>query len=311
MPSLNIDLNYFDHRKTGRLIRLLGKGAELLPIRLWCYCGRHHAEDGALTGYSAQEIESKVAWWGRSGSAVEAMVEAGFLDQVENGFQVHNWQKRAGHIIRYAIRAAKAAQSRWAEDATSNATSIPTSNASALHCTGISNLPSESESKKDPGGGAGEGRSQNVAGPGYATPDIRAAAKRLVKAYQAATATAHDPRGGENAVIAILMSGGATEPQLAATVEEFARHARKTYKPGQRLSAKNFFGGEAPAWSEWLDGQPVVDQSAAAIESAAAGAERTKARLSRVNVPLAERDQRPLTEVLAEAKAKGIVKTTI
>ena len=67
MPYLNLDLNYFDHIKTKRLVGLLGRGSEVLPIRLWCACGKHRAESGKLDGYSAQEIESLVEWWGESG----------------------------------------------------------------------------------------------------------------------------------------------------------------------------------------------------------------------------------------------------
>lgn len=114
MPSINIDLDYFDHPKTRRLIGLLGKGAEGLPIRLWCYCGRHHAESGGLTSYSAQEIESICAWWGQKGQMVEAMVRVGFLEELPDqaGYQVHDWQDHARHLVVYKLRAQQAAQAK-------------------------------------------------------------------------------------------------------------------------------------------------------------------------------------------------------
>lgn len=58
MASLNLDMDYFGHPKTKRLVGLLGRGAEVLPLRLWCHVGKYHAQDGRLAGYSPQEIEA-------------------------------------------------------------------------------------------------------------------------------------------------------------------------------------------------------------------------------------------------------------
>lgn len=113
MPELNLDLNYFDHPKTRRLIGLLGNGAEVLPIRLWCHTGKVHAETGRLTGYSTQEIETIVVWWGRKGEAVDALLKVGFLEKTNDGFQVHAWREYQGHLIAYKLRAQKAANARW------------------------------------------------------------------------------------------------------------------------------------------------------------------------------------------------------
>lgn len=115
MPALNLALDYFDHPKTRRLVGLLGRGAEVLPIRLWCYCGKYHERDGSLTSYSPQEIESIVGWWGSPGKAVEAMVQVGFLDKASKGpgVTVHNWTSRAGHFAKYSEAARIGATARW------------------------------------------------------------------------------------------------------------------------------------------------------------------------------------------------------
>lgn len=123
MPYLNLDLHYFEHRKTKRLVGLLGRGAEVLPIKLWAYCGRVHAEDGRLTGYTAEEIESLVGWWGNAGRMVEAMLTVGFLKCDGEGFFVHEWAEHEGHIINFHRRARAGAAKRWGLDASSNATS--------------------------------------------------------------------------------------------------------------------------------------------------------------------------------------------
>lgn len=115
MPSLNLDLTYFSHPKTRRLVGLLGKGSEVLPIQLWCYCGMHHAESGRLAGYSTQEIEAICAWWGKGGEMVAAMLKVGFIETLggeAGGYQVHDWTDHAGHLAVYQERAKAARQAQ-------------------------------------------------------------------------------------------------------------------------------------------------------------------------------------------------------
>ncbi len=159
MPSLNLDFRFFDHPKVKRLVGLLGKGAETLPLRLWCHCGEYHSDDGRLTGYSTQEIETISGWWGTSGAAIEALVRVGFLDVVDGGYQIHHWLEREGHLIAYRKRAKAAAKKRWAKntDASSNASSNANEVSkhcltTALHCTDFSS----SEGIKGVGGGERE-----------------------------------------------------------------------------------------------------------------------------------------------------------
>ena len=124
MPYLNVDLAYFTHRKTIRLVGLLGRGAEVLPIKLWSHCGVHHAESGKLTSYGPEEIEAVAGWWGEKGRAVEAMLTVGFLDHDKEGnLQVHDWFDHAGHLAAFKKRARTAAKARWRLYATSNALS--------------------------------------------------------------------------------------------------------------------------------------------------------------------------------------------
>ncbi|OHB90835.1 MAG: hypothetical protein A3D89_04255 [Planctomycetes bacterium RIFCSPHIGHO2_02_FULL_52_58] len=133
MADLNLDLNYFTHPKTIRLIGLLGRGAEVLPIRLWCYCGKYHAESGRLAGYSVQEVESILEWWGEKGKAVEAMVSVGFLHEdgknSEKILSIHEWKNHQGHIVFFKKRAKIAAKARWSKEVMGNATSSATSSA--------------------------------------------------------------------------------------------------------------------------------------------------------------------------------------
>lgn len=115
MAYLNLDLDYFDHPKTKRLVGLLGRGSDVLPVRLWCYCGKYHAETGTMTGYSPTDLESLIGWWGQPGKAVDALVRLGFLETAGAGFQVHDWDKINGHIAAFKARAQAGAKAKWAK----------------------------------------------------------------------------------------------------------------------------------------------------------------------------------------------------
>ncbi len=120
MLYINLDPDFFGHPKTKRLVGLLGRGAEMLPIKLWCYCGKYHAKDGRFTGYSTHEIESLVDWWGKPGDMIDAMVKVEFLVRREDGdYEIHDWLDHEGHIIALKDKAQKAARARWEKDKSS------------------------------------------------------------------------------------------------------------------------------------------------------------------------------------------------
>lgn len=115
MPYLNLDIDYFDHPKTKRLVGILGRGAEVLPIKLWSYCGKFHADDGKLINYSDFEIEALAGWWGKSGEMLPAMVKVGFIKKTNAGYEVHEWLDHEGHISAFKIRSATANAARWSK----------------------------------------------------------------------------------------------------------------------------------------------------------------------------------------------------
>src|SRR5262249_38664400 len=115
--------------KTRRLVKRLGRDADVLPIRLWCYVGKHYPSTGELPDHCAEDVEAEVSWRGRRGQAVEAMIEVGLIEKIENGFRVHDWMEWSGHLKSFKERAKKGAKARWAKikdpvcDASSNASS--------------------------------------------------------------------------------------------------------------------------------------------------------------------------------------------
>lgn len=141
MADLNLDLDYFSHPKTVRLMGILGRGSEVLPIKLWCYCGKYHAESGRLMDYSAQELEAALGWWGKPGEAVEALLKIGFLQSEENGFKVHDWTEYQGHIGAIKKRNKKVAKNRW-ENIRKSISTVDTSGIPCGNQNSTSGVPS-------------------------------------------------------------------------------------------------------------------------------------------------------------------------
>lgn len=137
MPYINLDLDYLNHPRTMRLIGMLGRGAEILPIRLWLYCGKYLSDSGSFAGFSAQEIETIACWWGKSGEMIAALEKCvdekgvSFLTRTDNGWEIPNWLNINGHLGVFRERAKIAAKVRWdkyrvecSSNASSNAQAI-------------------------------------------------------------------------------------------------------------------------------------------------------------------------------------------
>ena len=159
MPYLNLDPNYFDHPKTKRLVGLLGPMADVLPIRLWSYCARVHAKDGAMRGYTASEIESVIRWSGAPNKAVRAMTEVGYIVKSKRGYACKDWHQHQGHLEAFSRRGKIAAAAKWKAYAKgmpnalhkSKSSNAPTNHTNHTNHTNTTGGGSESsKSSKDP-----------------------------------------------------------------------------------------------------------------------------------------------------------------
>lgn len=112
MPSINVDLNFFSHRKTMRLIAQLGDLAVTGLFRLWCYTAQHYPDTGVLSDLTDVELEYIMQWTGAPGELVKVLIGIGFLDVVGSTCHIHDWKDHAGHLVIYRERARKAAVSR-------------------------------------------------------------------------------------------------------------------------------------------------------------------------------------------------------
>lgn len=113
MPNLNLDVNFFDHPKTQRLVANLGPNTESCILRLWCHAGKFHSDDGIFRGYNEAELEAIAKWTGARGEFVNTAIRVGFLIRLEDGFAIHDWHESEGHLKMLRERARNAAQKRW------------------------------------------------------------------------------------------------------------------------------------------------------------------------------------------------------
>jgi hypothetical protein len=112
MSNLYVRLHssFWTHRKTLQLRRKLGDAAFWIPPRLWSFAAEN-APDGDLSNYQAEDLAMLVQYSGDARSMLEALHEAGFL---ENGV-IRNWEERNSFHVTNHDRAKKAAEARWAK----------------------------------------------------------------------------------------------------------------------------------------------------------------------------------------------------
>jgi hypothetical protein len=127
MAFVVVPIDFFekDNRMRKLMFRFGGRSAAL-PIRLWCLAAREAPRDGRLVDHSTETLEVALGWTGRRGELEQALIEAGFLDKMPDGFTLPNWGEDQGHIWRNrmrAVRAARALHRKETVGATSNTAS--------------------------------------------------------------------------------------------------------------------------------------------------------------------------------------------
>jgi hypothetical protein len=140
MPYLNLDLDFLEHPKVVRLSARIGTVAPILLLRLWLWTAKYHPEDGDLSPYTPEEIESFAGYNATSMPEAyakqcffDACVDIGLIDVKNQKIRLHDWKKHQGHLLAYKTRAEAAAKARWdkisgkpkeRQNDTGNATSI-------------------------------------------------------------------------------------------------------------------------------------------------------------------------------------------
>ncbi len=112
---VQVEVDFYRHRKTLRLKRRIGVDAYWVPPRLWAYCIER--ENADITEFDPMDLADILGYEGDPVALVEALVDAGFIIDVDGRRVVAGWDERYGEVFAfYADRARRAANARWNRD---------------------------------------------------------------------------------------------------------------------------------------------------------------------------------------------------
>src|SRR5258708_38189026 len=127
MAYVVVPIDFFEKDiRMRKLIFRFGEKSAAIPVLLWIVAARESPRAGLLVDTSIERLERLLGWTGRRGELKQALIEAGFLEKIPEGYQVLTWEQDQGHIGRNDVRASKAAKvlhRKDTVDATSSAAS--------------------------------------------------------------------------------------------------------------------------------------------------------------------------------------------
>lgn len=113
--DIRLSLSIRTHPKTKKLKFMLGSDGVLSFIWLLMFVAESRP-DGDLAGLDTVDIALAADWQGEPSEFVSALARIGFLEQSENGFQIHDWKQHnpwAANAKSRSDHARKAASARW------------------------------------------------------------------------------------------------------------------------------------------------------------------------------------------------------
>lgn len=114
MPDMRLDLNFVDHPKVKKLIRLAGYEGFYGLLRLFSIAGRMYT-DGVLRGCESQDIDD-FAEWRKEDPLVDILIEVGFVKKNGTDYEIHDWAEHQPWLYGAEERSEKAraaANARW------------------------------------------------------------------------------------------------------------------------------------------------------------------------------------------------------
>ena len=89
------------HPKTKKLARLLSVSlpAAVGHLHYFWWWALDFAQDGTLEKYDGYDLADAMQWDGDPDQLLEAMIEAGYIDDTEDGLMIHDWGEYAGKLL--------------------------------------------------------------------------------------------------------------------------------------------------------------------------------------------------------------------
>lgn len=91
--DIRIAVSFLGHRKRKRLRMLLGAGSTDCLLDLWISTAMNHPS-GVLSGMDEIDIALEAGWDGDAQKFVDAMLQSGFLERMDDGtYRLHDWEE--------------------------------------------------------------------------------------------------------------------------------------------------------------------------------------------------------------------------
>jgi hypothetical protein len=118
--DMRIDVDFVDHPKTKRLIRMTGYEGFYCLMKLFSIAAKIYKR-GELKNLDASDIEDLTGWTGEQGKFVEALLDPKicFLEQEGDLFIIHDWEVYQPWIYyseKRSEKARKAINTRWEKE---------------------------------------------------------------------------------------------------------------------------------------------------------------------------------------------------
>ena len=113
--DIRINVGFFQHHKTKKLIYKLDYKGVIALLSLWTYAAQNKPK-GILSNMDEVDIALSACWEGDAGEFVNTLVDIGFLEDNAGTYSIHDWERNnpyAFHADERSEHARKAANARY------------------------------------------------------------------------------------------------------------------------------------------------------------------------------------------------------
>lgn len=107
MKDLRVSFTFTQHPKVIKLIRECGYEGPFRLIQLWAFAAQN-TPNGFLGTEDEEYFEIAAGWSGTPKKFIQSLIKIGFIDRVDNGLQIHDWEKHNPFVAGFEERSRQA-----------------------------------------------------------------------------------------------------------------------------------------------------------------------------------------------------------
>jgi hypothetical protein len=147
--DIRLKVTFPNHKKTIKLIHLIGCDGFYSLVQLWCYVAQNHPK-GILNDYDKYDLEIAARWTGERGEFTKAVTrkDINFVKKIVKGYEIKDWEEHNPYVFHADERSEKARQAAKARWKTTDSKGLDDASSIdvALPQASVSNAPSPSPS---------------------------------------------------------------------------------------------------------------------------------------------------------------------